>query len=260
MSEEPINKRQKMMTTEPVEYVCAIDIERIGKEFDYGVLAVGVCFGTADGRMLHKWAFCGRVPDKEKFEKRCWDEFWVNYPEQLKLIDESATENHISALHARFLWLQKQYGPFGRKHRKTVSFRWCSDNGPYDFGMVNLEFSKLGLPTTCAEMFDDYVPTDDPTEQEAKLTQKQQALIALCITVPHDHCPWNDAAQHYQRLCGVKLVHDCTTVLVLKDADLAETDPEKRLLKGGDEVISIDMKKFEAARARFTDIPVEKTN
>ncbi len=224
------------------QYVCSFDIERAGKQFKWSTFAVGVCFGTLNGTMLKKEIFACPITPEVDFEPRCWHTFWIKYPEVLAEIAKYTTTNHLRKLHDWLVNLEREYGPFGRKHEDTVKFRWCSDNPQYDGGALSREFGALGYDTLLSEMFDDYVSTDDPTEQEAALTKKQQALVESLLTSPHDHNPHNDAAQIFQRLCAVKLVLACTRVTVNDD---------------GDEVVHIDMEHFQRGRANFVDIPLQ---
>jgi len=236
------------------KFKLAVDIETIGKEAERGILAVGLCFGKDDGTIIEKRAFCSKVPPPEKFEKHCWEQFWSKFPEQLARIDACAVDDHIGKFHAFLLELEQKYGPFGRKHNREVELRLVSDNPGFDISRINFEFYRRGFPVALAEMFSDYVPTDDPTEQERGLTQRQAALVQSFITAPHDHFPSNDAAQIYQRMCAVKLVLDCTEVNHVKEVAPGDYHSCPETDEHAIELVEIDLKRIEAARASFNDI------
>jgi len=187
-------------------YYLAVDIERSGPEFMRGILAIGACFGTSDGTILLQRAFCAKVPPPEAFEKRCWAEFWVKFPAVLARIDAESVDDPIGDFRTWALALQSKYGPFGRRFKATTEFRLVSDNPAYDIGMMNLEFFKHGFTHSLAEMFDDYVPTDDPSERVRGLTAEQRARVEALCTAPHDHWPVNDATRIFQQRCAFESV------------------------------------------------------
>lgn len=188
------------------EIYCSIDIERIGPDFGYGILAIGVCVGWSDGTIIEQRAFCTQVPEKEGFEQVCWESFWCKHPDILVRIHQNAMANHVSAFHAWMLDLEKRHGPFGRKHAESggVKFKLVTDNPGYDIGLINLEFFKLGHKRPVSEMFDDYVPTSDPSEQSRGLTPLQKKIMNSFMVTPHDHWPVNDATRTFEQMCGVK--------------------------------------------------------
>lgn len=129
---------------EPVKrYYLAVDIERAGASMGkYGILAIGACFGRDDGTVLATRAFCWNVPQKDGFEPRCWNEFWVNFPQVLERIAAEASQTPMADF---LLWvgeLEQKYGPFGRQH-KTQKLSLVSDNPAYDIGIINVEIFKL---------------------------------------------------------------------------------------------------------------------
>ena len=189
------------------EYYLTVDIERVGPGFKHGILAIGVCFGDTKGNVLVCRAFCGHVPPIEDFDRECYNDFWINYPDVLKRINNEATYNPIARFHEFLVSLEHQYGPFGRAHRDRVHMKLVSDNPAYDIGMINLEFFKNGYPLPMAEMWNGgYVPTDDPSEQIRGLTAEQKAQVEKFITATHSHFPSDDAMKIYQQRCGIKSV------------------------------------------------------
>lgn len=187
-------------------YGLSIDIERKGKHFRHGILAIGSTFGSMDGTIIEQRAFCSHVPPKEEFEPDCWDNFWSKHTPVLERIESEAVDEPILEF---YLWLgslEQRFGPFGRKHKDKVRFVLISDNPGYDIGMINLEFFKRGIELPIAEMFDDYVSTDDPTEQMIGLSMEQKIEVSKSVTAPHDHWPVNDATEAFQMRCGIQKV------------------------------------------------------
>ena len=186
-------------------YYLSIDIERVGADFHYGVLAVGAVFGTTDGTVLAQADFCSTVPPPEQFEPDCWQRFWSQHPAILERINANATEDHIGKFHTWLLDLEKRYGPFGRKHAEAggAKLKLVSDNPGYEWGMLSHEFFKLGKRKWIGEMFDDYVPTEDPTQQMRGLTPAQKAVVRAAEETPHDHWPVNDAKRTYEQMCAI---------------------------------------------------------
>ena len=251
VSTNPVVKSEPSPPEKVPELYLTVDIERKGKQFHHGIMAIGACLGDAEGTILEQKAFCSKVPPKDEFEKRTWDEFWSKHPDVLARIDAAAVPDALSEFQIWLFGIEKKYGPFGRKHRDKVKFRLVSDNPAYDIGHINLELfkteieeavgavidavredpelsedkldklietgvSKIGTGSTMAEMFDDYVPTDDPSEQIAHMTPLQQQLVEKHVTAPHDHWPVNDATQIYQQRVGIKRVADATTITPVK--------------------------------------------
>lgn len=204
-SEEDLSGVEKK-AKEQKRFILAIDIERQGGDFDYGILAIGVCFGEEDGTILKTAMFAKPVPGVEEFDKKCWDDFWSKNQDVLVEIGKHGTDNHIQKFREWLAALEIEYGPFGRKHQDSVKLKLASDNPAYDLGHIMVEFNKIGIPRGVAECFDDYVPTDDPSEQERGLTKAERAEAHSFVTAKHTHNPVDDATGIFQLLCGVKHV------------------------------------------------------
>jgi hypothetical protein len=208
LSESPTKKSRKTVEDSGTQkkYFLAVDIERTGPDFNHGILAIGVCFGKWNGEIIEQRAFCSPVPPSEKFDKKCFDEFWSKHPAVLERINKESSEEMIPKFHAWLVSLESKYGPFGRKFRESVVFKLVSDNPAYDIGMINLEFFKHGFSRSMAEMFSDYVPTDDPSEQVRGLTSGEKVSVYAAVTAEHDHWPANDATHIFQQRCAVEEV------------------------------------------------------
>jgi len=183
----------------------SVDIECEGKEHERGILAIGMVLGTGDGRVLATRAFCGRA-SPFGIDERTWKEFWIKYQHVLERIASEAVDDHIGAMYNWLVSLEKLFGPFGRSNKHNVDLHIVSDNPAYDIGRINLELYKRGYRTSLAEMFKDYVPTDDPTEQIRGLTADRRAQVKTWIKTPHTHWPVDDAMRTYEQRCGVEAV------------------------------------------------------
>lgn len=207
MTESPTKKPKiSEASKKPRVIICAVDIEAAGPRPEYPIIAIGARVGYADGTVIASRKFCQSIP-REKFEKKCWDDFWVNNMKSLEIIEkESAKTSKLGIIREfyKFLFdIEQVHGPFGRKHRDEVIFRLVSDNPVYDIGSINDEFIKCGIDRKMAEMFSDYVPTDDPSEQIACLTPSQLKFVKSFVKTEHTHDPEDDAAGIYELWCGV---------------------------------------------------------
>lgn len=188
----------------PVEILCSIDIERCGPALSYGILMIGVCVGLADGRVLERQAFCWKVkPQREAFDGTTWDEFWCKHVDVLERIYANAIDNPLGAFVDFMTRLEATYGPFGRKHKKQVYFRFCGDNLPYDLGHISVDMAKAGYHFHVQEMFSDYVTACDPTERMRTMPRDVCDRITRACTAPHDHWAVSDATRNYELMVGV---------------------------------------------------------
>jgi len=192
----------------PVEevksYYLSVDIERTGCAFIEGILAIGVCFGSADGTVIEQRAFCAKVPVPEDFDEDCWNEFWSKHTDVLDRIDAAATPTPFEDFYAFLLELESKYGPFGRKYTDKVRFKYLSDNPGYDIGHLSVLAYQHNKRLHLQEMFTDYVNVADPTEQIRGLPAVEQARVKkACEHVPHDHWPVNDATKIFHMQCAV---------------------------------------------------------
>jgi hypothetical protein len=207
--EEVVAVAAAVAPEERKEYWLALDLERLGPEYAYGVLAIGVCFGTPDGTVLDARAFCGRVPEQSGFDAYCWSSFWSKFPDVLARIDSEAQDDHVLACYRWLCELEAKYGPFGRRHAAQRKLVLLSDNPAYDFGVLGAEIAHLrgrAVARPISEMFDDYVPTDDPGEQLTFASAEQRERVFSYVTAPHDHYPANDATQIFQMRAGIRAV------------------------------------------------------
>ena len=178
-------------TDEIPEYGLSVDVEMAGPELNRDLLAIGVTFGSKDGTIIKQAAFCSRVPKPEEFHPRTWSEFWVKHQPILERINAAATDNPIQEFNDWVRDLEKQYGPFGRKHKQKVRFNLITDNPGCDIGRINVALMLKVDPKHpgLAEMFDDYASTEDPTEQVKGMTPDQVREANRLVTAPHDHWP-----------------------------------------------------------------------
>jgi len=190
----------------PKRYILAVDIERTGPAFRYGVWSIGACFGTDDGTILETFISSKTAVDEKDYDPETWTEFWSKLPVIRERVNSFAVEDHIREFHVWLEALETRYGPFGRKHTSKVKLSLASDNPGYDFGHLMVEFHKHGYERGVAEMFSDYVSTDDPSEQENGLIPDEREEAKKFITAGHTHDPLDDAIAIFQHLCGIRRV------------------------------------------------------
>jgi len=215
--------------TKPIQYRLTIDTEQIGRKFKYPIVAIGAVLGDEKGNIIRSAAFCSKVPEAmmaaiekgepltddspelkgDTFEKKCFNNFWLKNKDILVRINAEADGDCVEKL---YLWLKeidKEFGPFGRELKKTVNFRFVSDNPSYDHSKINVEFFKRGYEYPLLEMFFDYVGCSDPSEQIKQMNSAQREDSLNFVKAPHDHWPLNDAIGIYQAMCGIEK-HTCT--------------------------------------------------
>jgi hypothetical protein len=202
-------------------YFLAVDIESCGKN---DILAIGLVFGKRTGEVLEKHAFCAKPPlSQSGFDKETWNQFWKHHPDILARIDAASTEDPIKEFYEMVVRIDLKYGPFGRKHKDVAELRLVSDNPAYDIGLIDYHLiQRFGKKLNAC--FSDYVPTDDPTEQETFLLPEEKKIVSAWCTTEHDHFPSNDAEQIFQRRCGIAQVEKARKTLGLKATLLAELE------------------------------------
>ena len=186
------------------DYLCAIDIERAGPHFHHGIMAIGVCFGHANGKVLEQQVFCWAVPPEEEFDPDTWT-WWQQFPDVLARIDRERISHPLDEFQQFMVDLERKYGPFGRKHNDTTRFELVSDNPAYDIGHINLQLHLAGFVYPLAEMFDDYVSTSDPTEQITLASPALRKKLQDAMKTPHTHWPVDDATRDYELQCAIEM-------------------------------------------------------
>ncbi len=144
-------------------YVLAFDIERAGPTPEYDTIAIGavvldrqrnivklpkaevtVNSGTvADVRIvdfgvqMKRWE--GYVPGETKFEKKCWEEFWVNEQDVLKQIAvKDKTASRAKAQRDMITGFLRFTLPWYTWYMDgLIDLRVTSDNVLYDAGFIN---------------------------------------------------------------------------------------------------------------------------
>lgn len=86
-SEGKINKHEKENV-----YV-AFDIEAGGSGYNHPVIAVGVCYGTANQYQKKRWVIQFDIKD---FEERCYKEFWSYNMDLLDKLKKEAVDKKIA--------------------------------------------------------------------------------------------------------------------------------------------------------------------
>lgn len=188
-------------------YYCAIDIEKSRAELGTGVIAVAFVFTDENGVVLEKACFSKSFNDSDFDEST--GRFWSNHQDVLVRISENAKTSPlvwrdvIEFVHS----LETKYGPFGRKFANEREFRWICDNPAYDIGQINLMMhleDKKNPPL--AEMFTEYVPTSDPTEQYRTLLDDEKEFVDSQLKSPHSHYPTEDALRDIEMYVAIQKV------------------------------------------------------
>lgn len=170
------------------------------------MMMIGLCFGTTDGTILLQRAFCWKR-SAYAFDTETYDEFWCKHPAVLDRIEaEASSDTPLLDFVTCMRDLEAKYGPFGRKHEAAVKVKIGGDALGFDWGHISIEMYKAGFMRHAQEMFSDYVPSFDPTDQMRGMTVAEKARVMTDVTAPHDHWAVSDATRIFQIACGVAKV------------------------------------------------------
>lgn len=212
------------LTNELSHVYVSIDIETISPDYSVPIAAVGLVVGDEKGNVLDRRAFCHKYNEAQMDSET--KKFWDQFPYVLERIRAEAVADPMAELHTYLVNLEKKYGPFGRKHKDRVEFKWLCDNPGFDISRINSEFKDRGW-RPLAEMFDDYVSTDDPSEQMRGLTPMQKNRVDSYVKTPHTHWPVDDAEETYEQYIGIEKTLQATTYAKLFDGSEKVTLAEK---------------------------------
>lgn len=194
--------------TEPQEFWCAIDIEKSRSELGRGIFAVGIVLAKSDGTIVDDVCFSNAVDvESDQFDDSTRG-FWRQFPGALGRINANARHRPLvwSNVWQHLVLMNDAHGPFGRQHEAVRKFRWICDNPAYDIGQVNLMFYQTGRNYSLAEMFGDYVPTSDPTEQYETLLDAEKAWVDAQMRTEHSHFPVDDAQRDIEMMVAIREV------------------------------------------------------
>lgn len=193
-------------------YYLAIDIEKAGDRFCDPILMIGCCLGDNKGKIIESKAFCGPVPAKEEFDKRCWDEFWVKNLNILERIRETGIaegvktkEQMIDNFMTYYYDLDTRFGPFTRSGNKRLIV--LSDNPAFDISSIDQALIQQGNYTYPLRYMKtgQYCRVEDPSERSGGFPSKKskQIMDKVRVMTPHDHWAENDAIGIYQWMMAV---------------------------------------------------------
>lgn len=180
----------------------AIDVEKKGASFAHPVIQLGVAYGYNIHYKIKTENFCFDYKNSP-FEKRCYDEFWVNHLDILKRIEENAKEP--GAEWERFnKWLLDM-----EKENGTIKF--VSDNPGYDIEAVDYHLhTEIGRLPMRYSSTGKYRSISDPSEQIKGLRKNTRNGINEQANklVTHDHWAPNDASHHLIKYFLIRKVID----------------------------------------------------
>ncbi len=203
LAKAPLDPAQSSVSSKPQRYFLSVDIERSGPQLDKNcMLMIGICFGTADGKIILTYPFCWMIESVE-FDPITMAEFWSKHPAILEDIKREGKYSPMADFIECLKELEHNYGPFGREFEKEVVLRFISDEGGYDFGHISIEMFKHGVKRHLQEFFSDFVPSVNPTERLKTLSATDKATVMAQVTAPHDHWAVNDATRNYQMMVAI---------------------------------------------------------
>lgn len=210
-------------------YLCGVDIEKSRAELGKGVIAAAIVLTNGEGQVLEQACFSTSFVDADFDEST--GRFWSDHPDILVRISENSKTSPlvwrdvIAFVHS----LETKYGPFGRKFAKEREFRWICDNPAYDIGQINLMMhleDKTAPPL--AEIFTEYVPTSDPTEQYQTLLDDEKEFVDSQLKTPHSHYPTEDALRDIEMYVAIQKVLEARKLKKRVRRSVSPEDLEKQ--------------------------------
>jgi hypothetical protein len=119
--------------------IFAIDVERRGENMvRHGILSIGFCVGRADRyEILEQGRFSLDPLPGQRYEHRCIDEFWKNYPEVKKTLEEESKEAS---------WAISDFRDKIAEWEMKSEVALVSDSSGLDFGIINYYLAHFGYP------------------------------------------------------------------------------------------------------------------
>lgn len=181
-------------------FICAIDIETSGPNLiKNAILSIGYCIGDIYGNIHIKERIDLKMPEECGFDKQCYDEFWINHLEKLKIFKNSALDPQEGI---------KQFTDTLDSFGNELII--ISDNPSFDIGFINYYICKYSNRKPLNyDNHNNYRPiydTDGYTRGRLHIdydyiwTSDTYAMRTLGINVlaNPDHMPENDAEYIYE--------------------------------------------------------------
>jgi len=152
-----------------MKYTLAFDIERSGCTKQYDTIGIGASVVDSDFNELDSIFLPGYFPKETKFEKRCWDEFWIKNQESLKGLEYKGVLSYKERQREMIF----QFQEFRKKWEKKALIDGCtldlvSDGCIYDAGFINeMIFEHLPnvLPLPYSASTQEFSPFYDTTSE-----------------------------------------------------------------------------------------------
>ncbi len=191
-------------TDAPTSVIAAFDIEATGSDARSSVVAIGVCVGTPDGKVLTKQRWCLEPLHGDIIDPDCWTEFWADpeRPENMVIWNEiQEAAKHPAIVVAEFTtFLRTLAATYER-------VKIVSDNPAFDTGMIDALLHRVDPAFGSLRYLGGktYRSIGDPGQMlkgaylgRPALKQEYEAWRAtLGDKVKHDHRPENDAESIY---------------------------------------------------------------
>lgn len=191
-------------------YYLSIDIESVGDRFDHSVIAIGACFGPADGswsrQQLIKFRGNLKPLPGDSEDPRCMAEFWAKFP---RVYDEIvAAAEDASVVMTRFLaFCQQLVATYEDAPGANGRIKIVTDCPDFDLGRLHYlgEVATKTWPTPIRNLGKPGARHGqvDPSERLDALRQREICDYWLGCNVPgvvHDHRPENDAEHSYWQM------------------------------------------------------------
>lgn len=187
----------------PGTTLVSVDIETTGGKFSNKVMAVGFAIGDKQGNIYELKQFNLEFSN-EDFSKKCFEEFWVKYPEQILELKKNALPQAQG-------WT-KICEYIDGLEQKYSKLKFVTDNASFDHAFINYNLERycdrLPMRYSSTGKYRSVVAPDDMLAMIPDQTL-EKLMAHLNKKYPHDHNPVNDA---------VNIYHQYVYALKIKDA------------------------------------------
>lgn len=199
------------------EMYISVDIEKYGDTFVDKIGMIGTCLGDGNGKVIERRAFCAPVPPPSEFQPRCWNSFWVHFPDILKRIQEEsvASPSVVSRFDAYLADVEQRFGPWLPREAHTPPparrLVLISDNPAYDLTQIDVARSREYGATWSVRYSPGehhvYLSVEDPSTAYDALPREQQAIVDAYLkqhAPPHTHWAVDDAERMYHQYIAIQ--------------------------------------------------------
>lgn len=152
-----------------MRYTLAFDIERSGCSKSYDTIAIFASIIDQNFNELDNLFLTGYFPKETKFEKRCWDEFWIKNQDFLKKLEYKGNLTYKERQKEMIVTFQEFRKKWERNALdKGFEIDLVSDGCIFDAGFINdmlYDYLPNVLPIPYSAYTQDFSPFYDTTSE-----------------------------------------------------------------------------------------------